>query len=124
MDIDDDPFADSFDEDLLRAVEQQESQFFGTALPNDQHVASETETSELRAVCLCLIHAQYTDRVFATDGQSELESLRSQLNQVQCRSLLFHGSLCCAKLLIPCTCIERTSDIRAANSVRAAKGKH
>ncbi|GAB5593476.1 hypothetical protein Unana1_08376 [Umbelopsis nana] len=59
MDIDDDPFADSFDEDLLRAVEQQESQFFGTALPNDQHVASETETN----------------------GESELESLRRQLNQ-------------------------------------------
>lgn len=37
MDFDDEAFADNFDEDLLRAVEQQESQYFGVAGPSVVH---------------------------------------------------------------------------------------
>ncbi|KAG2173336.1 hypothetical protein INT43_004710 [Umbelopsis isabellina] len=55
MDFDDEAFADNFDEDLLRAVEQQESQYFGVAGPSvvqnfasAAHSNGENEVERLR----------------------------------------------------------------------------
>jgi hypothetical protein len=46
MDIDDEAFADNFDEDLLRAVEQQESQYFGAAAHQAPHGVDLTASPE------------------------------------------------------------------------------
>jgi hypothetical protein len=51
MDIDDDSFADNFDEDLVRAVEEQESQYFGNYTPSH---AGKAEPGEFaNQLCAC-----------------------------------------------------------------------
>ena len=49
MEIDDESFADSFDEDLVRAVEEQESQYFGNC------TTSYTDKAELGEFAIHLL---------------------------------------------------------------------
>ncbi|KAJ2955343.1 hypothetical protein NQZ79_g8646 [Umbelopsis isabellina] len=81
MDFDDEAFADNFDEDLLRAVEQQESQYFGVAGPlvgqsfaTAAHSNAETTENEVERL----------RRILLEDG--EILSARQQIRMLDNRN--------------------------------------